>query len=255
MFNNSRYGWLILGLIFPLVSQANGSVITSGVDGTPYTRSLTATPVPSLLRVSVLGSATVTNTGLTIVNGDVDVAPGSAITGFPPGKVVNGSLHAGDIIASSAHANAQTYYNEVLALPCPPSHNLTGQDLGGKTLAPGVYCFSSSAQLTGTLTLQGNSTSSYVFQIGSTLTTASDSKVVLTGGVKNSNVTWAIGSSATLGTGTDFQGIIDAVASITITTGVNLVGRAWALNGAVTMDSNVIIPTIPEDDMCLISRK
>lgn len=242
--------------------QLNGPAITSAVNCTPPGPTVPgvgpaapgvpviATPGPfvppvppaSQFAVTILGASTVTNAGLTVVNGDVDVSPGSAITGFPPGTVVNGSFHAGDATAAAAHATAQTYYNNLVALPCPAANNLTGQDLGGKILAPGVYCFSSSAQLTGALTLSGGPTSSYTFQIGSTLTTASNSSVVLSGGVTNNNVNWAIGSSATLGTNTAFQGIIDAVASITLTTGTSLIGRAWALNGAVTLDTNAVNP-------------
>lgn len=203
-------------------------------------------PAPTLFQATILGGSTVTNTPITsaptTVNGDVDVSPGTAITGFPPGVVRNGSLHFADAIANTAHADAVTYYNSLRALPC--TTNLTGQDLGGKTLAPGVYCFNTSAGLTGALTLNGGPGSSYTFQIGSTLTTASGSSVVLAGGVLNSNVNWQVGSSATLGTGTAFKGIIVAQASITMTTGVSLAGRAWALDGAVTLDQNVVNPAM-----------
>lgn len=227
--------------------EIDAPAITSAVNCTPVAPPVPATPtVPgtpaSLYQASILGASTVTNAGLSVVNGDVDVSPGSAITGFPPGTVVNGALHAADATAGTAHADAQTYYTGLLAFACPAANNLTGQDLGGKTLAPGVYCFNSSAQLTGALTLSGPAGSSFVFQIASTLTTASNSSVVLTGGVSNSNVNWAIGSSATLGTGTAFAGIIDATASITLNTGASLAGRAWALNGAVTLQNNAVNP-------------
>ena len=192
----------------------------------------------ALKKVSILGSSTVTNTGLTVVKGNVAVSPGTAITGFPPGIIVDGAPHGGDAFASNAHAATITYYNKLIARTCPAGNNLTGQDLGGKTLAPGVYCFDSSAQITGVLTLNGHECSSYTFQIGSTLTTAASSKVVLTGGVKDVN--WAIGSSATLGSNSTIQGIIDAVDSITVTTSASINGRAWAQNGAVTLDDNAI---------------
>lgn len=125
-------------------------------------------------------------------------------------------------------------------MPC--GTNLTGQDLGGQTLAPGVYCFSSSAQLTGTLTLdgQGNANAVFVFQIGSTLTTATSAALVLIGGALPGNVYWQVGSSATLGTFTALGGNIVALASITLTTGVNLAGRALARTEAVTMDTNTV---------------
>ncbi|MDR3492697.1 MAG: ice-binding family protein [Gammaproteobacteria bacterium] len=231
--------------------ELDGTSITSAVlNCTPGAPSVPPVPTPpaptpgpsTLYQASILGASTVTNTGPSAINGDVDVSPGTAITGFPPGTIVNGTTHAADATAATAQANALAYYNSAVGQACPGGNNLTGQDLGGKTLAPGVYCFSSSAQLTGALTLSGGPTSSYTFQIGSTLTTASNSSVILSGGVTNGNVTWAVGSSATLGTGTAFQGIIDAVASITLNTGASLAGRAWALNGAVTLDSNAVNP-------------
>jgi type VI secretion system secreted protein VgrG len=236
MFN--KYGLIVFVLLFPVITQASELTGTSAIDSTSYTSNVTTSL--ALPNATILGSSTVTNTGLTVVQGNVAVSPGTAITGFPPGVIVGGALHGGDALAAQAHATAQAYYNALIAQNCPAGHNLSGQDLGGKTLAPGVYCFDSSAQLTGVLILNGKKKSSYTFQIGSTLTTASASKVVLTGGVKDVNVNWAIGSSATLGTGTVFQGIIDAVASITMTTNVSLKGRAWALNGAVTLDTNAV---------------
>ncbi|KTC85717.1 MULTISPECIES: ice-binding family protein [Legionella] len=232
--------------------ELDAPVITSAVNcitpppvipPTPTSPFFPTPPPPSQFLVSILGATTVTNAGLSVVNGDVDVSPGSAITGFPPGTVLNGAFHAADATAAAAHNEAQAYYNSAVSLPCPPGNNLTGLDLGGRVLPPGVYCFNSSAQLTGALVLSGGPTSSYVFQIGSTLTTASNASVVLQGGVTNGNVTWAVGSSATIGTGTAFAGIIDAVASITLTNSASLRGRAWALNGAVTLDTNIVNPT------------
>jgi len=238
MCNNTREGLLILGLLFPLIMQAAESSPTSTIDNIGCTQCQNPVIPAALKKVYILGSSTVTNTGLTVVNGNVAVYPGTAITGFPPGVIVSGAAYGGDSFASNAHIAAQTYYNKLIARTCPAGNNLTGQDLGGKTLAPGVYCFDSSAQITGVLTLNGPKCSSYTFQIGSTLTTADSSKVVLTGGVKDVN--WAIGSSATLGVNSTIQGIIDAVASITVTTSASIVGRAWALNGAVTLDDNAI---------------
>jgi len=116
---------------------------------------------------------------------------------------------------------------------------LTGQDLGGKTLTPGVYTFSSSAKLTGTLTLSGNGI--FIFQMGSTLTTASNAKVLVTNGAQGCGVYWKVGSSATLGSGTEFKGTVIALTSITMVTGASILpGRALARNGAVTLDSNRI---------------
>jgi hypothetical protein len=194
---------------------------------------------------AVLGSSTVTNTGPTLISGDVGVSPGTAITGFPPGIVTGGSLHPGDAVAAQAHADAVIAYASLVALTCDV--NLTGTDLGGLTLTPGVYCFNSSAQLSGTLTLdaQGNANALFVFQIGSTLTTASNSSVVMIRGGQGTgcaaaNVFWQVGSSATLGTDTHFSGHVLALISATVTAGVSVSGSVMALTGAVTMDTNLI---------------
>ncbi|MDQ5859176.1 MAG: ice-binding family protein [Acidobacteriota bacterium] len=203
---------------------------------------LLCNPWPSLAQTlgtaanfAVLGGSTVTNTGATVVAGDLGVSPGSAVTGFPPGIVV-GTIHAADAVALQAQSDLTIAYNFLAGLPC--NTNLTGQDLGGLTLTPGVYCFSSSAQMTGTLTLNGPGT--YIFQVGSTLTTASGSSVFLINGASACDVWWQVGSSAILGTGTAFAGNILALTSITLATGTTLSGRALARNGAVTMDTNSI---------------
>ena len=192
---------------------------------------------------AILGASAVTNTGPTIINGDLGLSPGTAVTGFPPG-IVNGTIHAADAVAAQARNDANTAYNSLAGQPC--NTILTGQDLGGLTLTSGVYCFASSAQLTGTLTLngQGNPNAVFIFKMGSTLTTASNSSVVLVNGSTACNVFFQVGSSATLGTGTQFIGNIFALASVTLTTNVTVSGRAVGLNGAVTLDSTVVsVPT------------
>jgi len=186
---------------------------------------------------AVLGASTVTNTGPTVVNGDLGVSPGAAVVGFPPG-IVTGTIHAADATALAAQNSIVTAFNALAGQPCDV--NLTGQDLGGLTLTPGVYCFASSAQLTGTLTLNGlgNPGSVWVFQIGSTLTTASGARVAYTNSGQACGTFWQIGSSATLGTATAFSGNILALASITLNTGANDVGALFARTGAVTLDTN-----------------
>lgn len=188
---------------------------------------------------AVLGGSTVTNTGPSVVTGDLGVSPGTAITGFPPG-IVNGTIHSADAVALQAQNDVTTQYNALASAAC--TADLTGQNLGGLTLTPGVYCFSSSAQLTGILTLnaQGNANATFVFKTGSTLTTASGSSVVLINGGNPCGVAWQIGSSATLGTTTAFIGNLIALTSITLNTGADIIGRALARNGAVTLDTNDI---------------
>ena len=184
-----------------------------------------------------LASSTLTNTGAGVYIGDVGTSPGTSITGFPPGTVINGSIYMGGPVPTQAQTDALAAYNDLDGQTC--NTNLTGQDLGGMTLNPDVYCFDTSAQLTGILVLdaQGDSNAVWVFQTGSTLTTASDSSVILINGGNPLNVFWQIGSSTTLGTATRFQGNIIAYESITSNTGASLIGRAIALNGAITLDT------------------
>ncbi len=188
---------------------------------------------------AVLGGSAVTNTNTpTTVTGNLGVSPGSAVTNFPPGIVTGGTIHAADSVAAQAQSDLTTTYNNLANTAC--GTDLTGQDLGGKTLTAGVYCFSTSAQLTGTLTLdaQGSSDAVFVFQIGSTLTTASGASVLLINGGSNCGVFWQVGSSATLGTGASLLGSIVALTSITLNTGANVSGRVLARNGAVTLDNS-----------------
>jgi len=188
----------------------------------------------------VLGGAAVTNTGATtLTGGSLGVSPGTAISGFPPGIVVPpGAIHAADAVAAQAQSDVTTAYN-VLAGQARTA-TLTGQDLGGKTLIPGVYFFATAAQLTGSLTLdaKGDASAVFVFQIGSTLTTASNASVLLINGASPCNVYWQVGSSATLGTGTRFVGNLLALTSITLNTGTTVSGRALARNGATTLNTN-----------------
>ncbi len=199
-------------------------------------------PLGSADSFAVLAGTTVTNTNTpTIVHGNLGVWMGSAVTGFLPGSVSGGTIHAADATAMQAQGDLTTAYNLAAGQSC--DLNLSGQDLGGLTLTPGVYCFDSTAQLTGTLSLNalGDPNSVFIFKIGSMLTTASNSSVVFTNGGKGDNVYWQITSSATLGTTTTFAGNLLALTSITLDTGTTIqCGRALARNGAVTMDNNTV---------------
>jgi hypothetical protein len=186
---------------------------------------------------AVLAGTTVTNTGPSWITGEVGVAPGTAIVGFPPGT--SGPQHAGDSVATTAQTDLTAAYTNAAAQPCPGTNNFTGVNLGGKNLVPGVYCQTTAPTLTGTLTLNGSGI--YIFQIGSTLVTASGASVVLIGGAQPCQVFWQVGSSATIATSTTFIGNIMALTSIAMQTGATLNGRALARNGAVTLDTNRII--------------
>src|ERR1700674_5485887 len=184
---------------------------------------------------AVLAGSGITNTGPTVISGGLGLFPGTAVTGYPPGHAT--VTHKADAVALGAKNSLVTAYNDLASWAT--TRSMTGQDLGGKTLTPGVYTFSSSAQLTGTLTLSGNGI--FIFRTGSTLTTASNSRVLVTNGANGCGVYWKVGSSATLGTGTQFKGTIVALTSITMVTGATILpGRALARNGAVTLDSNRI---------------
>jgi hypothetical protein len=188
---------------------------------------------------AILGASTVTCTGASVVTGDVGVSPLAAVVGFPVPCTDAGTIHSADATAAAAQVDLTTAFNTLSAQPC--GLDLTGTDLGGLTLTPGIYCFSSSAALTGTLTLNalGNPAAVWVFQIGSTLTTAGN--VTFINAVNPScGVQWRVGSSATIGSGSQMAGNILAQTSITLVNGANLIGRALARTGAVTLDNNQV---------------
>lgn len=198
----------------------------------------------STVNFAVLAASTVTNTGSTVISGsaggDVGVSSGTSVTGFPPGTISDGTIHLGDTAAIQAQTDLVTAYNDAAGRSV--TTNLTGQNLGGMILKSGVYRFDSAAQLTGTLTLdaEGDPDAAFIFQIGSTLTTANASSVVLINEAQYCRVFWQVGSSATLGTNSQFIGHIFAMTSITATTGATIQGQLLARTGAVTLDTNII---------------
>lgn len=194
---------------------------------------------------AVLGASTVTNTGPTVITGDLGLSPGTSITGFPPGTVVGGTTHATDEVAQQAQSDATAAYINLAGQACTTTFDVP-TDVGGLTLVPGIYCFASSAQLTGALTLdaEGDADAVWIFKTGSTLTTASSASVALINGAQNCNVFWQVGSSATLGTSTRFVGHVLALTSITLTTNARVSGSVLARNGAVTLDSNTVSTSV-----------
>jgi Ice-binding-like/Bacterial Ig-like domain len=204
-------------------------------------------PLGTACSFGILGATpVVSSVGPTVVTGDVGIWPAASITGFPPGTLT-GTKHAADAVAMAAQGDLTTAYN--FAAAAAGGAVLTA-DIGGQTLAPGVYKTTSAQPtlgITGNLTLSGPASGVWIFQIVSSLTTAAgNSQVILSGGATAHNVFWQVGSSATLGTNTIFQGTIMAQASITLTTGATLNGRALARTGAVTLDSNPVnVPPCP----------
>ncbi|HXJ74093.1 MAG TPA: ice-binding family protein, partial [Candidatus Dormibacteraeota bacterium] len=214
---------------------------TSGQPGQPPLSLGSASPF------AVLAGSTVTSTGGTTVNGDLGLSPGTAVTGFPPG-VVNGAIHAGDAVAAQAQLDLTSAYNDAAGRTVG-AITVAG-NLGGQTLTPGLYKSTSSLEISsGDLTLdaQGDANAVFIFQMGSTLTTTSGRQVILSGGARAANIFWQVGSSATLGTTSVMKGNILALASITLTTGATLEGRALARTAAVTLDANTIGLAIPAD--------
>ena len=192
----------------------------------------------------VLAASTVTNTGPSTVGGDLGLYPGTSIVGFPPGNIL-GTEHDTDGVALGAQSDTTTAYNQ--AAGEAPDEVLPSDDLTGLTLTPGVYQNASAVMLdtNGTLTLngEGNPDSVFIFQVGSTLTTGTNSTISYINGAQPCNVFWQVGSSATLGTSSLFVGTILANQSISLSDTVTVNGRLLANNGAVTLIDDTIIPS------------
>ena len=191
---------------------------------------------------AVLAGSTVTNTGPSQISGNLGVSPGSAVTGFPPGIVTGGTIHIADGVAGGAQADLTTAYNDAAGRVKTAS---AGSFIGaGQSLSPGVYQASSSLEVGGALILNAHNDPNavFIFQApASTLTTDTGTHIFLTNGAQACNVFWQVGSSATLNTGTTFQGTILALTSISVLSGDTIYGRALARNGAVTLINDTII--------------
>ena len=195
---------------------------------------------------ALVANTTITNTGLTLIDGNLALV-GPSVTGFGPG-VVTGRRDIGNAAANAADADVLAAHHD--ATSAAPVTEMAG-DLGGRTLLPGVYHFGVAATLHGTLILdgQGKTNPLFIFQIGTTLTTGTGARVTLTDGAAGCAVYWAVGTSATIGTGTSLQGDLMALVSVTMNTGASVGagggrngGRVFAQNGAITLDTNTVIP-------------
>ncbi len=221
------------------VVVAAGAALTLAVVGAQSAQAVNPTTVGlgTADSYEVIGATTVSNTGSTVVNdGDVGLDPGSAVVGFPPGVINNGVIHAADAQSGQAQADVVTAYNDA-AGRTPDESGII--DLTGRTLVPGVYS-GNALSLTGTVTLDGDASSVFIFQAASTLITSSSSTVAFTPGTNTCNVFWQVGSSATLGSNSTFVGTILALASVTANTGATIEGRLFARTGAVTLDTNTL---------------
>lgn len=202
----------------------------------------------TLRRYAIIAGSAITNTGPTIITGaastaDIGVSPGSSVSGFPPGTY-DGTRHTADPDAAQAKLELTTAYNDAQGRTLAPITK--SGNLGGQTLAPGLYKSTSSLAISsGNLTLAGPADGVWIFQMASTLTTTPGRQVILSGGALAKNIFWAVGSSATLGTTSVFYGNIMADQSITLETGAVLNGRALTRIGAVTLDDNDITMPAP----------
>src|ERR1700730_3699026 len=230
-------------------STANraAAVIVFGLLATSWSAAASVVSLGAADNVAVLGNSTVTNAGPTIVTGNVALSsPGVSITGFPPGTIIDGAQYIGPGLANQAHADAVIAYGQLVGETF--TTDLSGSNLGGMILTPGVYHFDTAAQLTGTLILdtQGDPNATFHFQIGSTLTTDPNSMITFLNG-SSSNVFWQVGTSATIGVDSVLYGNVLADQSITVNSGATVIGRLIAINAAITLDTDIInIPAVPE---------
>ena len=227
------------------VYVATVKATSGGMSGTANVTVVAPPTPPSLVVLDqngiMAGTAFTCITG-GVINADISISPGSTVTGFPP-CVITGVQHLADAVALNAQNGLTTAYNTLAGLPCPPANAIVA-DLGGTTKPAGVYCTATGIGVTGVLTLDGGGdpNANFVFQAGSSLITAGD--IVLINGAQARNVYWQVGSSATIGTASQWKGNILALTSITLVDNANLIGRALARNGAVSLGTNNVI-TLP----------
>jgi hypothetical protein len=240
--------WLILPAIMMVILLAYSGKVTNSSfnDAVTSTDNVLQVKDAPLFGAAdnfvVLAYSTVTNqAGVTTITGDIGVSPLASVVGFPPG-IVNGTIHAADAAAAQAQIDLAAAYTD--AAGRTPFTTVTGDTLAGLNLPPGVYR-GGALSLTGTLTLTGNATDVWIFQAASTLDTSAGSHIILGGTAKAANVYWVVGSSATLGANSFFEGNIMAYASITLYSGAQVEGRVLAKTAAVTLDTNIITKPSP----------
>lgn len=225
-------------LLAALVTSAGSSAVAQSIN------------LSSAASFAVLGADSISNTGPTVVVGDLGLYPGTSFVGFAPGVVI-GSVYLTDSVAMAAQTDALAAYNQLDALSF--TSDLSGTNLGQRTLGAGVYSYSSNAGMDGILTLDGGGQSNarFVFQITSALNSSSSSSFNLINGASAANIWFQVGTSATLESNSFFMGTLIASESITLKTGANVTGRVIALNGAITLDNNTInASAIPEPATC-----
>lgn len=226
-----------------LFTSCNNDDPTENAIVIPIQTTVMATvPVASTSSLAILAGSSVTSTGATVITGDLGLSPGTSVGGFPPG-LLNGTLHINDDIATQAKLDLTAAYDNAAGRTSTDIVTLSG-NIGGLTLTPGLYKSTSSLAISsGDLTFdaKGNAAAVFIIQIASTLTTTSGRQVILSGGALASNIFWQVGSSATFGTTSVFEGTVMAMESITFKTGAELHGKALARTGSVTLEGNTIV--------------
>jgi hypothetical protein len=232
----------LLSFIFISACKKSSTPSPSGTTTIPLQTTVQATvPLAGTATLALLAGSAISNTGATVITGDIGLSPGTSVGGFPPG-ILNGTLHINDAIANQAKLDLTAAYNDAAGRTCTDMVTLSG-NIGGLTLTPGLYKSTSSLAISsGDLTFdaKGNSSAVFIIQIASSLTTTSGRQIFLSGGALASNIFWQVGSSATFGTTSVFKGTLLVMQSITFDTGASMDGRAFARTGAIVLAGNTI---------------